>query len=233
MSFFTSAGIIVLATLIGASLQLTPGIFLIFYHYAIGKNSKKKANNLALSYIFGVLLYSIVMFLLLYAVYFSFFYTHPHLEKGLFMWIMAGVFFALSIAAIFFYYRKGKGTELFVSRGISQKIFIRARNIETKKEAFMLGLFSGTAELLFTFPVYIIAVSAANNIDSISKIFFAMVFVLSSTVPILTYFVMYRSGANLANIERRRVKNKNFIRFMLALAYVLLAVAILNAEFIK
>ena len=233
MSFFTSVGIIILATLIGASLQLTPGIFLIFYHYASGKNSKKKANDLALSYIFGTLLYSVVMFLLLYAVYFSFFYTHPHLEKGLFMWIMAGIFLVLSIISCFFYYRKGKGTELFISRGVSQKIFTRARNIESKKDAFILGLFSGTAELLFSFPVYIIAVSAANNIDSISKIFFVFIFVLAPIVPVFTHFVMYRSGANLANIERRRVKNKAFIRFMLTLAYALLVFAILNAEFMK
>lgn len=233
MSFFTSVGILLLATLIMATLQLTPGIFLIFYHYASGKNSTKKASKYAFSFILGTLAYSLIMFLLLYAVYFSFFYMHPNLEKGLFLWIMGGIFLALSIISCLFYFRKGKGTELLISRGVSQKIFTRARLIKSKKEAFLLGLFSGTAELVFTFPVYIIAVSAANNMDSILKILFVTIFVIAAVIPVFVYYVMFRSGANLAEIERRRVKNKTFIRIMLTISYALLVFAILNAELLK
>ncbi len=234
MSVFTSLGILILATLIMATLQFVPSIFLIFYHYASGKYSNKKASDFTLSFALGVEFFSTVMFLLLYAVFFAFFYNHPYAESNLFLWIMGGIFIALSIISCFFYYRKKtRGTELFVPRSMSRSIFERAKGVKNKKEAFLLGCFSGTIELVFSFPIYIIAVAAAHRIDCAPRSLLVILFVLSPLIPIVTNYLMFRTGLNLAEIERRRIKSKQFQRFMLVLGYALLVFAIAFSGVIK
>ena len=53
MSIFISVVILILVALIQISMQLTPGIFMLFYHYALGKKSRNKADDLNLSFILG------------------------------------------------------------------------------------------------------------------------------------------------------------------------------------
>ncbi len=53
MSNFAPVIIIVLIILIQGLLQLSPGIFSIFYHSAQGKTTKKTADNLSLHFILG------------------------------------------------------------------------------------------------------------------------------------------------------------------------------------
>ena len=65
MSFFISVIILVLAMLIQVSMQLTPGTFALFYHYALGKNSRTKADNLSLYFTLGVITFMAIVWILL------------------------------------------------------------------------------------------------------------------------------------------------------------------------
>ena len=53
MSVFVSVGIVILAMLIMAFLQLSSGVFSLFYHYASGKYSKSRASDMTLFFILG------------------------------------------------------------------------------------------------------------------------------------------------------------------------------------
>ncbi len=221
-------GILILATLIQASLQLVPSIFMVFYHYASGKKSRAKADDLTLSFVLGAETFNTLLFLLLYTVYYTIFYNIDNLNTSLFSWIMAGIFLALALASFFFYFRKSKGTELFVSRKIAKNLTFRAKNVKTRGDAFALGCFSGTAELIFTLPLYIIVIVISNIIDFAPRSLLLFLFIASITIPLFSIHLSYRSGNNLAEIQRHRVQNKLFFRFIIPIAYILLAVATIN-----
>jgi hypothetical protein len=209
-------------------LQLTPAIFTIFYHYASGKKSRAKADDLTLSFVLGAETFNTIMFLLLYIIYYTIFYNLGELKLGLFPWIMAGVFLALAFISFFFYYRKSRGTELYISRKIAKNLLLRAKDVKNRSDAFLLGCFSGTAELLFTMPLFIISVVISNHINFAPRALLHILLISSISIPIFSYFLMYRGGYNFAEITRRRVKNKPFFRFIIPLAYLLLVFACIN-----
>ena len=65
MNVFASIGIVLLAMLIMASLQLVPGVFALFFHYALGKHSLKKASGLGLFFILDAEIISAFLFTLI------------------------------------------------------------------------------------------------------------------------------------------------------------------------
>lgn len=233
MSFFTSLGILILVSLIQASMQLSSSIFMIFYHYASGKYSHKKADSFALSYILGVETFTTILFISINTIYFSIFYRFPDLELRIFPWIMAGIVIAFCLISFFFYFRKSRGTELFIYRKFSRNLFSRTKSVKTRTDAFMLGSFSGIAELGFTLPLYVLAVVAINHFTILPRSPFSILFILSSIIPTITIFILYHTNHNIAEIERSRVKNKPFFRFIIPLGYALLAFALISMELIK
>lgn len=92
----------------------------------------------------------------------------------------------------------------------------------------MLGCFSGTAELLFTMPLFIVVVVVSNLIDYAPRSILLLLFIASISIPIFSFFIMYRKGNNFAEITKRRIKNKPFFRFIIPLAYLLLVFATIN-----
>ena len=228
MSFLISVGILILSALILASLQLTPAIFTYFYHYASGKKSKKTADDLAISFILGTETFNTIIFLLLYSVYFSLFYSLGEIKLGVFPWIMAGIFLALAFVSFFFYYRKSRGTELYLSRKLAKNLIIRAKNVKTRSDAFLLGCFSGTTELLFSLPLFIIVIMVTNVVNYAPRTILLLLFIFSVSIPLFSYSYMYQRGHNFAEITRRRIKNKPFFRFVIPLAYLLLVFACIN-----
>ena len=229
MSFFTSLSILILVSLIQASLQLSSGVFLIFRHYASGKYSRKKVDSLTLLFLLGAETFATVMFLAIYSFYFSIFYHFPNAELHYFPWVMAGICIALGIASFLYYYRrKSRGTELFIRRKYAKSLIYRAKNVKTKSDAFMLGCFASIAELIFILPLFILAVVSINEFDVLPRSPFAFLFIISSIIPIIPIIVLYNTGHNIAEIERRRIKDKPFFRFIIPLGYALLAFALLN-----
>jgi small-conductance mechanosensitive channel len=93
MSFFISVGIIFLAMLIQSLMQLMPGIFAIFYHSALGKTSRQKADDLSLSFILGVELFTALFFVVAYAII-SLCATEPPFYEDTLPWIFIAIFFS-------------------------------------------------------------------------------------------------------------------------------------------
>ena len=234
MSFFTSLSILILVSLIQASLQLSSGVFLIFRHYASGKYSHKKVDSFTLLFLLGIETFTTVMFLSIYSFYFSIFYHFPNAELHFFPWVMAGICIALSITSFLYYYhRKSRGTDLFIRRKHAKSLVYRAKNVKTKSDAFMLGCFSSIAELIFILPLFILAVVSINEFDVLPRSPFAFLFIISSIIPLIPIIVLYNTGHNIAEIERRRIKDKPFFRFIIPLGYALLAFALLNMGIFK
>lgn len=214
--------------LIFASLQLVPGTFSIFYHYALGKTNAKKADDQALSFILGAEIFVSIMLISIYTLIFTIFYNSIDFCPSIFFWIMAGIFCAEAIIIFLFYYRRGKTTELFIPRRTAKTISTNSRKAKSRSDAIALGLFSNIPELIFTFPLYIISSVILLDTTAIPRALIIILYVLVSTIPLFAIRILYRTGHNLANITRLRAKLKPFFKLIIPTLYLLLAIAALN-----
>ena len=226
MSFFVSLGIIILAMLIMASLQLQPGVFALFYHYASGKYSKRKASDLTLFFILGAEIAAACLFLCSYYIANLFFFCQFRPEASFFAWVIAGILVALAIISLTYYFRPGPGTKLFISRKCAKNLDTHTRTAKSRSDALILGAFSGICELPFTLPLYLI--TSIEIIEMTVEFFpshlLTLLYIIVPSLPLLIIRWRFQAGRNLADIERSRVKDKNFIRIILSLSYLAIAV---------
>ena len=227
MSVLTSLGIIVFAMLILSFMQLVPGVFALFSHYAFGKYSKTKASNLSLFFIFGVEFLTTILFIIIYFILMALYPMLPN--PDLILWILCGIFIALSIASLLFYFRKGTGTKLFISRKLAKSFITRSASIKKRSDAFILGLTSTIPELIFTLPIYTISALEIMNIGEtpITRALLVFLFIIATIATILTLFLR-SNNHNLADYLKFRLQNKNFFRFFIAISYLIIAILIIT-----
>lgn len=231
MSVFASIGIVILAMLIMASLQLIPGVFALFFHYAIGKYSFKKASTLSLFFILGSEIISAIFFISSFYLSYVLFLDNLNPHNNILAWIFAGIFIALSIVCFFFYFKHphSKDTILFISRKLARTLEARAQSTSTPSDAFTLGALVNICELFITLPLYIIT---ATEIMYMHTEYFAdnaltVLYILVSAIPLIHLYYSFRLGRNLATIQRSRVKNKTFHRFTISLSLITIAILII------
>lgn len=228
MNIFASLGIVLLAMLIQCFFQLSPSIFTIFYHHTLGKSSAKKADGLSLYYILGSEVFIFVFFLLIYLFVSYIFASFGSTLNTILPWVFAGIFIALSLISVSIYFRKGSGTALFISRRLAKKIFQNTKKINTSSDAFILGFTSAIPELIFSVPLFIAMSFALLTVSQPLRVTLIFSYVIVSIIPLFVYYSLFHSGHNLAEIERRRIKNKTFCRFTISLGFIILASIMLN-----
>ncbi len=206
---------------------------MLFYHYALAKFSKKTAAGLGLSFIAGAETAILSLFLVIYYIILLLLFPISEFGSSLLSWILSGVLFALSIFCFFFYFRKGSSMSTFLPRKFVHSIDNCAKNTKSFPDAFLLGLVSTLPELFLTLPLYIIFSIEIMRFDN--TIFPRPLLVFLSLFIIMTqHFLVqlfFRSGHNLAEIDRIRRKNKQFTRLMLSFLYLVLAILIITLEF--
>lgn len=205
---------------------------MLFYHYALGKKSKKTADDLSLFYIAGVEAIVLILFLITYYSVNILYTFLPSMATGLPVYIMAGILVALSFFCLFFYFRKGPSLSLFISRKFAKSLDSLSRVVNTRKKAFTLGIASALPELFLTLPLYVIASVVVMEFDdhTLPRPLLMLIMLIISISGLLFTRLLYRTGHNLADIDCLRRKNKSFLRFMLAFLYLILAIIIIISE---
>lgn len=221
MSIFTSVGIVILVMLIQALLQLTPGVFAIWYHYALGKNSKNKTLELSGYFTAGV---EFVVAIFMIVIYLT---TLTIPNDDLANLILAGISIAMSLFVFFKYYRKGRGTELFISRQCANNLYKKARSARKKSDIFVLGVVAYLNELFLTLPLLIILAMQTTFFTTSQQIVFFIMYILAAIMPICIIRNGFLHDKNLADIQKMRVKNKNFYRIFIGFAYITIAILII------
>lgn len=232
MNVFASIGIVIIAMLIMASLQLVPGIFALFFHYATGKYSLRKASSLSLFFILGTEIISALLFVSAFYVSYTLFLNDLNPRNNILTWIFIGIFIALSIACYFFYFRHPRSkqdTELFISRKLSHNLNLRAKAAKTPSDAFILGALSNVCELPITLPLYIITATEIMymHTEYFADNFLTVLYILVSTIPLIQLYYSFRLGRNLATIQRSRVKDKFFHRLTISLSFLTIAILVI------
>ncbi len=227
MSVFTSLIIIILAMVIQACLQLAPGVFAIFYHYALGKTTAKKADDRSLSFILGIEICSALIFLAIYITV-SFFVTEKEFLNTVFRWILSGIFLAEAFFCFFFYYKsrakKSKSTELFLSRHFVRNTILRVEQSKNRSDTIILGIITCALELFITLPLYIICSIEIPNISPTCGFLFIIAYIIIATIPLFTIRSFFRVGRNLAEIQLIRLKQKFPVRIILTVCFTALSV---------
>ena len=229
MSDLTPVGILLLIMLIMTSLQLVPGIFILFSHAKLGQFSKTKASDLSTFFILGTETAVILFSLAIYAILNISPLVASFLNTPCFSWLLAGIFLALGILFCAIYYRKSPGTELFISRNFAARCQEKISLAKTRSDAFLLGLFAGLPELVFTFPLYLLASLTVMNFatTAVERAIFTLLFAFSAVLPLLVCHFLFSTHHTLADLIRFRFKNKTFFRFFITFCYFLIAILII------
>ena len=231
MSVFISVGIVIIAMLIMASLQLVPGVFALFYHYASGKYTKKRTSTLGLFFILGSEI--IAAFFFISAIYIAdvLFINDLSPHNNVLTWAFIGILIALSLISFLFYYRHpySKDTELFIPRRFAKALNLRASRVKSPSDAFVLGALSNVPELVFTLPLYIITATEIiyMHTEYIADDLLTVLYILVSAIPLFIVYYSFRSHHNLADVMRARVHDKRFHRLCLSLSFITIAILII------
>ncbi len=229
MSAFAPVGILILSMLISCILMLVPGIFANFFHYASGKYSRKKTDDLSLFFILGVETMVVLFFFLIATILWALPLTTINLNNPIIVWTLAGIFFATSLVTFFLYFRKNGS--LFISRKTATMLINRPKTVKNRSDAFVFGLISGIPELPFTLPIYFVAILSINSI-SLSPFSCAGLIILYAFLTVCPLFIthtFFRTNHNLADFLKLRLKNQPFFRFFISLLYFLLAVLLIGS----
>ena len=226
MSFFTSLGILVLSMLIQLFLQLSPAVFAIFYHSALANFSRKRADDLSLGFILGQELCTAFLFLAAFIVT-AFTFQDPNPLSRVLPWLLAGICFAEAIVTCFFYFRRGPGTRLFISRRAATSLTLHAKKAKTRSDAIALGFVTSLLETPFTLPLYLAMSLAIHSFTSISSSLLIGVDLLLVTIPLFIIRCFYTSGHHLAAIQRYRARHRLLTRLILSLNFLAIAVLLI------
>ena len=209
--------------LISSFLMLIPGIFANFFHYASGKYSRAKADNLSLFFILGVETMVVLIFFLIATIIWALPLSVVNLDNAILVWVLAGIFFGLGLATFFLYFRKQGG--LFIARKTATKFLSHPKFIKTRSDAFVFGMISGVPELPFTIPLYFVATLIISDISlsSLPCAGLIILYALLNICPLFLVHAYFRANHNLADFLRLRLKNQTFFRIFLSLLYLLLA----------
>lgn len=221
MTNLLDIAIIILASIVHSSLQLSLGSLLLLYHESAGKHIVKKTRHLVRSFISGV---SIITLLLLSTACFivsNFFGSTLSIQI---LSIIIGILVSLAIIMWFFYYRRGRTTELWLPKIITKFISNRAKLTNSPTEAFSLGVMTGFAELPFLAIIFLIASSSVLELTAPCRPLLVVAYALIVTIPLIILNIVIRTGRNVVDIQKWRVHNKLFLRIISGIGFLTLAI---------
>lgn len=211
MDIISSLAIIAFAALIHASFQLSVSVLTLLSGHAIGsKTAHTKLLRLTNGFLLGV---GVMTLLLLSSVSFLFQSSFGR-EVPLLVWAAAcGLLIGLGVAVWAFYYRKEKGTSLWLPRGIARYLTERTKATKHSAEAFGLGLSSVIAELIFILAPIVISALVLLRLDPYWQLVGVAVYTVFSLLSLLIIGGMIGAGHKLSRIQKWREDNKRFLQF--------------------
>ena len=211
MDTYTSFAIIALAALIHASFQLSVSMLTLLGGHGLSRNvSRRRLLHLSSSFVVGTLV--ITTLLLSMASYVSGIFARHGVSP--FAWsIVSGLMMGLGVAVWLFYYRPGRGTALWIPRGMSRFLSDRTKTTTSGTEAFSLGLVSGISELVFIAASLVGAAFAIITLPSSFQLLGVALYVLISIAPLVTVYSLISSGTQISRIQRWRESNKQFLQY--------------------
>jgi len=147
--------------------------------------------------------------------------------------IVMGVLIALAVSVWTFYYRRGKSTELWLPKSVARYINKRANVTESNTEAFGLGMLACFAEAPFTIILVLVAGNSIVALPQALQILAIAVYTFLSILPLFVMRIAVRKGQTIVDVQKWRIRNKNFLRVLAGIGFLVLAVFLLAFKILK
>jgi hypothetical protein len=230
MTTFGSLAIIALAALIHASFQLSVSVLTLLSSHAIGsKRSQTKVMSLTTSFVAGAALMTILLLTFVSFVLSRLFGSNM---PGYLWAVGSSVLVFIGVLVWIFYYRKEKGTSLWIPRGIAKYLSDRTKATNANAEAFGLGLSSILGELLFIAAPIIISALVLIHLQPEWQLVGIGMYAVISLLSLVTVWVLIGSGHTLSRIQRWREANKHFLQFAAGSGLLILGFFVYVNEFL-
>jgi hypothetical protein len=212
MDIPSSLAIVVLAALIHASFQLSVSVLTLLSGHAIGaKRSRAKVFRLSWGFIIGV---AVMTLLVLSFISLLLIHGFGNVNIPLEVWAIAcGLVFGVGVAVWLFYFRKEKGTKLWIPRPFADHLTDRSKATKHSVEAFSLGLTSVVGELIFIVPSMLISALVLLQLPSMWQLIGIAIYVVISISGLLVVWSLIGSGHSISKIQKWREENKGFLQF--------------------
>ena len=211
MDIASSLAIVTLAALIHASFQLSVSVLTLLSGHAIGsRTSQARVMQLTFGFVSGV---GVMTLLALSFISLIFLHIFGH-EAPQFIWAIAcGLLIGVGLAVWFFYYRREKGTSLWVPRSFARHLSDRSKATKSGAEAFSLGLTSVISEMLFIIAPMIISALVLIQLPGYWQLIGIAIYAVISLLTLFSVWVLIGSGHKLSSIQKWREDNKHFLQF--------------------
>ena len=210
MEILPSLAIITLAALVHASFQLSVSVLTLLSGHAIGaKHSQARVLRLTFGFVTGV-----GVMTLLALSFFALVLQQVFGEAPEIVWAVAcGLLVGVGLAVWFFYYRRDKGTTLWIPRAFARHLSDRSKATKHGVEAFSLGLTSVISELLFIGAPLLISALVLIELPGAWQLLGIGIYAVVSLLTLFSVWVLIGSGHRLSDIQKWRERNKHFLQF--------------------
>ncbi|NTW61313.1 hypothetical protein HGB24_01320 [Candidatus Saccharibacteria bacterium] len=230
MDIAGSLAIVTLAALTHASFQLSVSVLSLLSGHSIGaKQSQAKLLRLTSSFLGGVAIMTILILSFTSLALIDLF--GPTAPKAIWS-IGCGLLVGIALAVWLFYYRKEKGTSLWIPRDMASYLVKRTKATKISAEAFSLGLSSVVGEILFIIAPLFIAALALIRLSPNWQLIGIGIYTLVSMLPIIAIWILISGGHTIARIQKWREDNKYFLQFIAGAGLIVLSFFVYMNEII-
>ncbi len=222
--------IISLAALVHASFQLSISMLTLISANAIGS---KKSHAKQMRLIGGFLLGACLMTLLLLSTVSLLVSRVAGDEVPELAWaITCGMLFGLGLSVWIFYYRREKGTTLWVPRSLARFLSQRTKATKQSAEAFSLGMTSIVAELLFIgVPLFVVALVLVE-LEPMMQLAGLGLYAVISLSTLIIVAALIGAGKKVSSIQRWRESNKLFLQFAAGSGLIILGLYLYSVQIV-
>jgi len=206
-----SLTIIAFAALIHASFQLSVSMLTMLSGHAIGaKKTQGKLFGLTTNFVIGAGLITLLLISGLSFILASAFGA----DTPQIIWAGAcGLLFGVAISVWMFYYRRNKGTALWIPRGVARYLHDRTKATSMNAEAFGLGISSVIGEILFIIAPLSIGALTIVSLPDTWKLVGLAIYTVISLSSLVIVWMLIGGGHTLGRIQKWREDNKYFLQF--------------------
>lgn len=205
--------IIGFAAAIHASLQLSLSMLTLLSGHALGKKTRHlKLLRLMHSFMLGATLLTIL--LLSTVTYYLHMAISSIMDEQLAAAIISGLLVGMGIATWALYYRRQRGTLLWLPRGMAAFLTKRSKATRSSAESFSLGMMSVIAELLFIIaPILAASLSILTLRSAELQLLGIATYGIIALLPLGAITILVGGGHSIAQIQQWRERHKHFLQF--------------------
>lgn len=222
--------VIAFAGLLHASFQLGVALLTLLSGHSLGINrSFHKLMRLNIAYLFGASVITILIFTAL--AYFALLSIGSNIQIA---WLVTALInIVIGVAVMIFYYRRKKGTGLWIPDAMAQYLSKRVKKTDHTGEAFTLGAGSVLAETPFLIGPFAVAVLYTLTLEGAQlQLLSLLTYSLIALAPLVAIVSLVGSGHKISHIQKWREENKLFLQYCAGCGLVILGAFVLVDKFI-